>query len=150
MARSFAPVVCLRKFHGKGIKLEMFSLRYESILNGVVAMWGRVNPKVPGSNRRQDLLFLFFLFFSFLFCLVCLFVLSCLLFFLGNVGQENVFYDFLERKNALLDYKNKKFKNSKNWHFCKGFNPWFWSNMAIFQIFIFKEIQAKRMSFTIF
>ena len=35
-------------------------------------------------------------------------------FFLGNKGQENVFYDFLERKNAFLACKNKKFKNSKN------------------------------------
>ena len=35
-------------------------------------------------------------------------------FFLGNIGQENVFYDILERKNALLGYKNKKFKKSKN------------------------------------
>ena len=33
---------------------------------------------------------------------------------LGNVGNENVFYDILERKNAFLDYKNKKFKKSKN------------------------------------
>ena len=36
------------------------------------------------------------------------------LFFLGNIGQENAFYDILERKNALLGYKNKKLKNSKN------------------------------------
>ena len=35
-------------------------------------------------------------------------------FFLGNIGQENVFYDILERKNAFLAYKNKKFKNSKH------------------------------------
>ena len=35
-------------------------------------------------------------------------------FFLGNIGQENVFYDILERKNAFLGYKNKKFKKSKN------------------------------------
>ena len=34
-------------------------------------------------------------------------------FFLGNIGQENVFYDILEKKNAFLGYKNKKFKNSK-------------------------------------
>ena len=34
--------------------------------------------------------------------------------FLGNIGQENVFYDTLERKNAFLGYKNKKFKTSKN------------------------------------
>ena len=37
-----------------------------------------------------------------------------LFFFLGNIGQENVFYDSLERKNAFLGYKNKKFKRSKN------------------------------------
>ena len=35
-------------------------------------------------------------------------------FFLGNIGQENVFYDILEGKNAFLGYKNKKFKKSKN------------------------------------
>ena len=34
-------------------------------------------------------------------------------FFLDNIGQENVFYDILERKNAFLGYKNKKFKKSK-------------------------------------
>ena len=33
--------------------------------------------------------------------------------FLGNVGQENVFYDILDRQNVFLDYKNKKFKKSK-------------------------------------
>ena len=46
-------------------------------------------------------------------------------FFLGNIGQENVFYDILERKNAFVGYKISKFKNSKNWHFSKGVNPWF-------------------------
>ena len=35
-------------------------------------------------------------------------------YFLGNIGQENVFYDILERKNAFLRYKNNKFKKSKN------------------------------------
>ena len=33
------------------------------------------------------------------------------------MGQENVFYDILERKNAFLGHENTKFKNSKNWHF---------------------------------
>ena len=47
------------------------------------------------------------------------------LFFLGNIGQENVFYDILKRKNAFLGYQKKKFKNSKNWYFSKGDNPWF-------------------------
>ena len=46
------------------------------------------------------------------------------LLFWKNIGQENVFYDILERKNAFLGYKNKKFKKSKNWHFSTGVNPW--------------------------
>ena len=36
------------------------------------------------------------------------------IFFLGNIGQKNVFYDILERKNAFLGYKNKKIKKSKS------------------------------------
>ena len=35
-------------------------------------------------------------------------------FFLGNIAQENVFYDILERKNAFLGYKYKNFKKPKN------------------------------------
>ena len=35
-------------------------------------------------------------------------------FFLGKIGQENVFYDILERKNAFLGYENKESKKSKN------------------------------------
>ena len=35
-------------------------------------------------------------------------------FFFGNIDQENVFYDILERKNAYLGYKNKKFKKAKH------------------------------------
>ena len=31
-------------------------------------------------------------------------------FFLGNIGQENVFYDILKTKNAFVGYKNNKFK----------------------------------------
>ena len=34
-------------------------------------------------------------------------------FFIGNIGQENVFYDILERKNAFLGYKNKTFEKPK-------------------------------------
>ena len=59
------------------------------------------------------------------------------LLFLGNIGQENVFYDILERKNAFLRYKNNKFKKSKNWDFSKGVNPWFWSKNGHFSNFFF-------------
>ena len=61
------------------------------------------------------------------------------LFVLGNIGQENVFYDILQRKIAFLGYKNKKFKKSKNWHFSKGVNPWFWSKHGHFSIFFFRQ-----------
>ena len=61
------------------------------------------------------------------------------LFFLANIGQENVFYDILERKNAFLGYKKKKFKKSKNWHFSKGVNPWFWSKNGHAFSFFFRK-----------
>ena len=63
-------------------------------------------------------------------------------FFLGNIGQENVFYDIVERKNAFLSYKNKKFKKSKNWHFSKGVNPWFWSKNGHFPTFFFRQYRS--------
>ena len=50
-----------------------------------------------------------------------------LFFFFGNIGQENVSYEILEGKNGFLGYEKKKFKKSKNWHFPKGVNPWFFS-----------------------
>ena len=58
-------------------------------------------------------------------------------FFLRNIGQENVFYDILERKIASLGYKNKKFKKSKNGQFSKGVNPWFVSKNGDFANFLF-------------
>ena len=48
-----------------------------------------------------------------------------------------MFYDILELKKVLLGYKNKKFKKSKNWHFFKGANPWFWSKNGHFSNFSF-------------
>ena len=59
--------------------------------------------------------------------------------FLGNMGQENVFNDILERKNGCLCFKNKEFKKSKNWHFFNGVNPWFWSKNGHFSNFFFRQ-----------
>ena len=72
------------------------------------------------------------------------------LFFLGNIGQENVFYDILKRKNAFSGYKNKTFKKSKNWHFSEAVNPSFWSKNDHFSKFFFKKILAREMSVKIF
>ena len=60
-----------------------------------------------------------------------------LTFFLGNIGQESVFYDILERKNFFLGYKNKKFKKWKNCDFSKGVNPCFGSKNGHFSNFFF-------------
>ena len=75
------------------------------------------------------------------------------LFFLGNMGQENVFYDILERKNAFLGYKNKKFEKSKNCHFSKGkkgrkmaiFPPFFLGNMG--EEILFYDILERKKPF---
>ena len=53
------------------------------------------------------------------------------------MGQENDFYDILERKMAFLGYKNEKFKKSKNWHFSKGVNPRFSSKNGHFSNLFF-------------
>ena len=58
-------------------------------------------------------------------------------FFLGNIGQENVFYDIPEQKHAFLGSKEKKSKKWKNWHFSKGVNPWLWSKNGHFSNFLF-------------
>ena len=64
---------------------------------------------------------------------------SIFLFFLifGNIGQENVFYDILEEKNAFVGYKNKEFKKWKNWDFSQEVSPWFWSNIGHISVFLF-------------
>ena len=72
------------------------------------------------------------------------------LFFLGNIGQKNVFYDILERKNAFLGYKNKKFKKSKNWHFSKGVNPWFSSKNGHFgNLLILRNVGQENVFYNI-
>ena len=72
------------------------------------------------------------------------------LFFLDNIGQENVFYDILEQKNDFLDYKDKKFKKSKNSHFLKGVNPSFWSkNGHFFNFFFLGNIGQKNVFYDI-
>ena len=61
------------------------------------------------------------------------------LFFLGIIGQENVLYDILERKNPSLGYKNKKFKKTKNRHFSKGLTHGLGPKMAFFPTFLFRQ-----------
>ena len=70
--------------------------------------------------------------------------------FLGNIGQENVFYDILERKNAFLGYKNKKYKKSRNYDFSKEVNPWFCSKKGHFSnLFLLANIDKENVFYNI-
>ena len=61
------------------------------------------------------------------------------LFFLGDIGQENVFHYILERKNDFLGYKNKKFKQSKIDFVPKRLTHGFRPKIAIFPSFFFRQ-----------
>ena len=50
-----------------------------------------------------------------------------------------MFYDIIERKNACLRYKKKKFKKSKNCHFSKGLVHGFGQKLAIFPCFVLRQ-----------
>ena len=71
------------------------------------------------------------------------------LFFLGNINQENVFNDILERKNAFLGYKKKNPKSRKIYIFFNGVNPWFWSKNDHFSNFFLSNIRQKNVFYDI-
>ena len=64
-------------------------------------------------------------------------------FFLCSLGEENVFYDILERKDAFLGYKNKKFKKSKKF-FSRGLIHGFGAKIAIFPTFFFRQYRPEK------
>ena len=66
-----------------------------------------------------------------------------LLFGLAKKGQVKVFGDILERKLAVLAYKNIDLKKSQNLHFSKG------KNFFIFSSFRFGEIGLEKVLRTI-
>ena len=69
------------------------------------------------------------------------------LFFLGNIGKENVFYNILQRKSSFQGYKNKKLKKSKNSHFYQGLTYGFCPKMTIIPTcFIRQYRQGKSLS----
>ena len=72
------------------------------------------------------------------------------LFTLGTLGQENIFYDILERKNPFLGYKNKKLKKKKIHIFQRGLTHGFGPKTAIFPTLFFLAIYARKILFTIF
>ena len=44
-------------------------------------------------------------------------------FILGKIGQEKVFYNILDRKNAFVDYKNIKLKKVEKLAFLQRVSP---------------------------
>ena len=59
------------------------------------------------------------------------------LFFLGNIGQENVFYDSLEQKDDFNARKTRSSKGGKKDILPKGLTHSFGPKMAIFYIFFY-------------
>ena len=53
------------------------------------------------------------------------------LFILGNIGQENVFYDILERKNSFLGFYKQEVQTVENLRFLERF----WCRIGNFSIF---------------
>ena len=65
-----------------------------------------------------------------------------LLFILGNIGQENQFYDILEGTNCYLSYEKKKCRKIEI--FPKGLVPGFGQKWAIFPSFYFRQYRPKK------
>ena len=64
-------------------------------------------------------------------------------FFLGNVGQENVFYVILQQKNDFNAIKTRRSKSGKNDILLKGLTHCFGPKMAIFPIFFMQYWPGK-------
>ena len=58
-------------------------------------------------------------------------------YFLGNISQENVFYDILHRKIALVAYKKNSLKSQKTDIFLNGLTHGFGLKIAAFPTFSF-------------
>ena len=72
------------------------------------------------------------------------------LFFLGKIGQENVFYDILEEKKAFYAIKTRSWKSRKIAFFRKGLTHGFGEEPSIFPIFFLLSNIGQEMFFTIF
>ena len=66
-------------------------------------------------------------------------------FSLGNMWQENVFYDILEQKTPFQAIKTRSSKSRKIDIFPKGLAHGFRQNMTIFATFCFYAINARKM-----
>ena len=51
---------------------------------------------------------------------------------------------FQSKKTPLQAIKTRSPKQSKNWHFSKGVNPWFWSKNCGFSQFFFRQYRPRK------
>ena len=72
------------------------------------------------------------------------------LLFLGNIGQENVFYGILESKNNFLFDKKKKVQKVENLTFFQRGQSTVLVKNGLFLTYFFQAIQARIMCFMIF
>ena len=71
-------------------------------------------------------------------------------FFFCNIGQENAFYNILERKNAVLAHKKESSKSRKIEIFPKGLTHGFAQKMAFFPcLFCFSNIAQENVFYNI-
>ena len=71
------------------------------------------------------------------------------IFFLGNIGQENVFYDILDRKNGFLAIKTRSLKSRKIEIFPRGLTHGFAQKLAFFYYFFLDDIGQENVSYDI-
>ena len=64
--------------------------------------------------------------------------------FMANIGQENVFYDILQRKNSSLGYKKKTSKSRKIDIFPNGLTHGFSPKMTIFSTFFLRQYRQEK------
>ena len=103
--------------HGFGPKMTIFSTLFSQAIQGRQMSFTILqNEKTPfqaiktkSSNSRKIKIFPTGLTHGF-----CPKMAIFPTFFLGNISQENIFYDILERKNSFLGYKNTTLKKWKN------------------------------------
>ena len=71
-------------------------------------------------------------------------------FFLGIIGQENVFTIFYNEKTPVQTIKRRSLKSRKIDILPNGLTHGFGPKMAYFPTFFFQATQARKISFTIF
>ena len=70
-------------------------------------------------------------------------------FFLGNIGQENVFFDILERENDFLPIKRSSSNSRKIDILAKGLTHGFGRKMTIFPTFFWFNIHEENIFYDI-